>query len=354
MAVWTNTSTTISKSDLLPAFIFTGPTMNKLLITRQSKLRPAFTLVELLLVIAIIAVLASLGVGVMAQAQNDAAVSATRSRINIVRQILEIELEDYEVKRSPVPFSTFTTMVANSPGLEADRVLTHVKTIKRMVMADLLRAEMPDGSVTGGRNIGDFPTFALQEFFRIQLNINVNNFPEMQQINKPSSVAHWDQWATRYLGGVAPTPANWPPVVDSNPRDEIVEDAAFKSELLFEILSRIDIDGVPASETLGSQAIGDTNDNGFNEVIDAWGDPIFLQWQQVIMDGDPEEGIWSDSPNPRDMCGLSCEHFFPETGISIIDYVRPVLPTKIRPFLTSERLLKIDGYPTDFNQRVLN
>ena len=310
---------------------------------------------ELLLVIAIIAILASLGVGVMAQAQNDAAIAATRSRINIIEKILEIELEDYEVRRSPVSFGTLSAMVASSSELESDRLLLHVKTLKRMIMADLIRAEMPDGSVTGGRNIGEFPTPALQTFFADQLSINVNNFPEMQQGSRPSTVFEWDSWATRYLGGTAPTATNWPPIMDSSASDSIIEDAAFKSELLYEILQKINIDGVPATEALGSQSIADTNGNGFNEIVDAWGEPLFLQWQQVLMTGEPGESVWSESANAagQDMCGLSCEHFVPETGIAITDYVRPVLPTQIRPFLTSERLLKIDGYPADFFQRVL-
>jgi hypothetical protein len=324
---------------------------------------------ELLLVIVIISILASLGVGVMAQAQNDAAIAATRSRISIIEKILEVELENYEVRRSPVSFGVLSAMVASSGELESGRLLLHVKTLKRMIMADLIRAEMPDGSVTGGRNIGEFPTPALQTFFADQLSINVNRidpltgrplFPGVHQSNRPASVVEWDSWATRYLGGTAPTATNWPPIKDSRledltVEDPIIEDAAFKSELLYEILQKINIDGVPATEALGSQSIADTNGNGFNEIVDAWGEPLFLQWQQVLMTGEPGESVWSESEQAPgiDMCGLTCEHFFPQTGIAITDYVRPVLPTQIRPFLTSERLLKIDRYPADFFQRVL-
>ncbi|QEG20615.1 type II secretion system protein [Mariniblastus fucicola] len=333
--------------------------MNKYSSIRQPRTRrSAFTLVELLLVIAIIAILASLGVGVMAQAQNDAAISASRSRMTLVQQILEIELENYEVKRSPVSFATMVSMINSSPGLEPDRLLLHVKNLKRMFMADLIRAEMPDGSVTGGRNIGDFPTVALAEYFRNQLNIEVNSYSETQQSNRPQSVVEWETWASNsdYLGGAPPTPANWPPVRDGNAQDGIVEDAALRSEMLFEILSRIDIDGVPATETLGPQAIADTNGNGHNEIVDGWGEPLYLQWQQVIMSGDPEEGIWSETPSStgQSMCGLSCEHFNGNPSVSVTDYVTPVLPTQIRPFLTSERMLNIDGYPSDSVQRALN
>ena len=87
--------------------------MNKISTTNQLR-RRAFTLVELLLVVAVIAVIASLGVGVLAQAQNDAAISATRSRITLIEKILEVELEDYEVVRSPVSFAGIGTLIGAS------------------------------------------------------------------------------------------------------------------------------------------------------------------------------------------------------------------------------------------------
>lgn len=325
--------------------------MNITATTQLTRNRAAFTLVELLLVVAIIAILASLGVGVMAQAQNDASVAATRSRISIIEKILEIELEDYEVRRSPVSLATLSLM-AQQLDSDSDRFLLHVKLLKRMIMADLIRAEMPDGSISGGTNIGEFPTFALRDFFQRDLNIDVTAFTEMQQGNKPATVAEWETWAANYLGGTVPTPANWPPIRDSNPRDIIIEDAVLKSELLYAMLSRIDVDGVPATDTLGPQAIADTNNNGFNEIVDGWGEPLFLQWQQEVMTGDPEEGLW-DVSNTEVMCGLSCEHELADSGVGVKDYVFPVLPTQIRPFMTSEKLLAIDGYPTDSTRRAL-
>jgi prepilin-type N-terminal cleavage/methylation domain-containing protein len=319
--------------------------MKKLMKTgRCDSGRSAFTLVELLLVIAIIGILASLGLGIMAQAQEDAALAATRSRITLIEKILETELEEYEVRRSPVSVGTIAAMV-NSSGLESNRMLLHIRNIKRMLIADLIRSEMPDGTDTGGMVIGEFPTMALQQYFSGQLNINVANFG-LAQSNRPYSVRSWETWRDNHPGRTT----------DTDGTDNIFEDAAYRSELLFAVLSQIDIDGVPATETIGSNAIGDTDGNGFNEILDGWGRPMFLQWQQVIMTGDPEEGIWEEaseitSPEGRIMCGLSCEHFNPSTGITLSDYVTPVLPTQIRPYLTSERLVEVDGYPTDVNHR---
>ena len=121
---------------------------------------------ELLLVITIIAIIASLGVGVMAQAQDDARAAATRSRISLIQEILEIELENYEVRRSPISIVDTIALVRMSgltDGASGNRDLMHVKNLKRMLMADLIRAEIPDGSITGG-DPGAFPSTILLNY----------------------------------------------------------------------------------------------------------------------------------------------------------------------------------------------
>ena len=241
--------------------------------------RSAFTLVELLLVISIIAILASLGVGVMAQAQNDAAVSATRSRISVIRKILEIELEDYEVRRSPVNFAGVGALIAASSldNVGNNKTLLHAKILKRMIIADLIRAEMPDGSRPDDEllNISQFPSETLLDYldqigisraaalsvFPIRnYNAGTGNFDSTLPL-----VRDWQSWSaygTRDPG-------------DFSILDGIDDEAADKSELLYQILLNIDVDGVPAVDQLGSQAIGDTDGDGAQEVIDAWGRTYF-------------------------------------------------------------------------------
>ena len=121
-------------------------------VTQCRSRRWGFTIVELLLVIVVITILASLGVGLMAQVHEDASVAATRSRITFIRSILETKLEDYEVRRSPVPLSVIGYMIndqRNSLTDKEETFLVHAKTLKRMIVADLIRAEMPDGSFSG-------------------------------------------------------------------------------------------------------------------------------------------------------------------------------------------------------------
>ncbi len=314
---------------------------------RKKTSRTGFTLVELLLVIAIIAILAALGVGVMAQAQEDAAAGATRSRISLIQKILEVELEDYEVRRSPVAFAAMAAMASDSTVISASNELLNIKQLKRMILADLIRAEMPDGAWFNSptntypvetQRIGEFPSNALIEFLQGPsfglANANTY-FPPA-----PPSVVKWQEWRNR-PGNIF--------VVDSDPSDGIDEEAADRSELLFAILTDINIDGTPAIDQLPQSAIADTDGDGFQEVVDAWGEPITLQWQQANLQlVDTPNFVWDD---PGGITPLSKPDSFNSGTTYTIDprweqlglYVKPVLPTQIIPVLTSARLNEVDG-----------
>ena len=67
-------------------------------------------------------------------------------------------------------------------------------------------------------------------------------------------------------------------------------DLEFKEpgEYLFLILSRIDIDGISALESLGPNVVGDPDDDGHPDIVDAFGDSMQLRILQVAVDiGNP-------------------------------------------------------------------
>ena len=154
----------------------------------------------------------------------------------------------------------------------------------------------------------------------------------------------------------------WSIPADSAARDGIDEGATNKSEILYQVLLNIDVNGVPAVDQLTSSAIGDTDGDGALEVLDAWGEPLYLQWQQEQLHL-PTPPVRGTAPNPGEISanvwtsagnfvGLSREHA--DSSLVGYDnnnaflYSKPVLPTQIRPHLISERLANIDGLPTDY------
>ena len=289
--------------------------------------RTAFTLVELLLVVSIIAILASLAVGVMAQAQNDAAESATRSRISVIQKILEIELENYEVRRSPIPLSSIAVIAAdiNWPQVQnlpdgSTRSLAglNIRNVRRMLIADLIRCEMPDGTETFH---GYFPSLSLKADF-LNRGVSLANINALEAIAATNQVDRWRR-------------QNVDPFVDDYDNPSPCDPGVDDSEILFLLLSQIDVDGEPAIESIGPRAIGDPDGDGRNDIVDGWGDPLLLRYhQENVVETAP--GIWEDSSGQ-----------FPFTDFMTI---KPVQVHQIRPYLTSERLLEIEGgVPADFN-----
>lgn len=312
-----------------------------------------FTLVELLLVVAIIAVLSTLAINVIASSENDARVSATRSRMEVIEKLLATELEDFEVRRSPLPFpvvTTITGLVTGKPtpkwsaGPTTEPFLNfrnHTRNLKRMLTLDLMRSEFPDVS-SGPVVLGAFPSPQLQSYFQNDLLLSpeeVSSIVITARQHNTANVARWSSW-----GGTVNTSSNLTAGDEQN--------AADSAEILYKILSDLDAGGSTGIDAIGgSRATGDTDADGFPEVIDSWGDPIRFQFHQNLVIPVEEEGplvggmptllaaMNNQSGVWKDWEGL--ERF------TTFDVTLPVLPSEVRFVLSSARILEIEGLPTD-------
>ncbi len=181
--------------------------------------RPGFTLVELLFVIAIIAVLGALATGILGKARADAQVAATRSRITQIEAIMQTVMEDFEVRRIPVRLTGDPIQVRNN---------------RRQIIAAMMLAEYPSADA-------DKATLG-------QLNVTIPGLT----ISETAEMLHWQSQTGN-------------------------EDLDQPGEFLSLILSRIDIDGISALESLGPNVVGDPDGDGLLDIVDAFGDSMALR-----------------------------------------------------------------------------
>ena len=248
--------------------------------------RPGFTIIELLLVIAIILVLSSLALAVMQSAQNDARQAATESRIAAIEQMFRSVMEDYEVRRLPISVAELEIYVDENPliipGTPPTRVprRIQVKNLKRRIVAELIRSEFPGwafsaGSYINNPELGVFPSDIIplgsvspfDTGFRSWLNAQYPNPNPANMVLLSDRLAELTSSEVRYW-------AQFNGVTDFN----------LPGEYLYKMLERIDIDGFSGVEAMGDAAIGDSDDDGILEVVDAWGESLQYRTLQIRTD----------------------------------------------------------------------
>ena len=184
--------------------------------------RPGFTLVELLFVIAIIAVLGALSAGILSKARKDAQISATESRITQIEAIMQTVMEDFEVRRMPFRNSE----------LPENLTLTAVRNLRRQIVAGMILAEYPSDDASLG------------------------------QWQLPGDASFLSNRRTAEM-------LYWGSLTGADVPDQ-------PGEFLHLILSRIDIDGISALESLGPNVVGDPDGDGLLDIVDAFGDSMAL------------------------------------------------------------------------------
>lgn len=287
-----------------------------------------FTLMELLLAIAIMAVLATMALAVMASATDDAKGAATASRIAKIEAMLQMELESYEVRRLPISRSALEGAITGPP----ERKLLDMRDLRLRVIADIINAEMPrpyfENEFTGGMReeykplsngsdaiaIGDYP-----------VDSDLASTLSQLQFLKPAGVQHWEAIKSRYPSTDYPSDETATPVP---PKFDL------PGEYLYEILGRIDYDGISGVEGLGNSAIGDSDDDGIPEIIDAWGKPMSMRVLQVRRESGGADAA-------TDWINLDPTTLIP-VGYEFLNSTTPRSIDKIRFQIISPRLFGID------------
>lgn len=264
----------------------------------------AFSLVELLIVIAIISVLAAMSVSMLAGASNDAKKSATQARLSQITAMLQLQMEDYEVRRLPIPNRILAEYVAANPIMDGSGPMNarlQLKYLRRQLLMALIDSEMPrparvfavgqpityienkDAGLVGS----EINLAALSIEAQKNTTKNVNDFG--------TPVATFYEWiVSNYGNAPAGRPAllvasnnlrsggaeKWRRQVDNLTAQGLRNELDLPGEYLHEILRSIQIDGQSAVEMLGNSAIANDDNDAFPEVVDAWGDPLIFDLEQ--------------------------------------------------------------------------
>jgi prepilin-type N-terminal cleavage/methylation domain-containing protein len=221
----------------------------------KSKIPPrAFTLMELLIVMMIMTLLAGLALSALAGATEAAREQRTRAIIAKIDQLIMERYESYRTRAVPIRIT-------------ADYVRTNGKTaaarMRLNALRELMRMELPDRRTDIAFLAGNPPT----------LEPAVVGFPPSIPTMPIASLQRsYFRTAVRTLGGNPSVQSTYTVLSKWTQQNE-------GSECLYLILSSMQDGDKNALDYFGPEEIGDTDNDGMKEVLDAWGEPIhFLRW----------------------------------------------------------------------------
>ena len=245
--------------------------------------RSGFTLVELLFVVAIIAVLGAVAAGVLGKAKKDAQIAATRSRITQIEAIMQTVIEEQEVRRLPGNLLDFVSSF--DPRERRHRA----RNLNRRVAAALLLAEFPVAQIDAN---GEFIP-----------NPELGRLAPVSSPPNPDLMVNFRGWAVDVFGD----PSLFIDYLDTIQTAEMVYWESFVGDLdlkepgeyLYLILSRIDVGGISALESLGPNVVGNPDGDGHPDIVDAFGDSMQLRIVQVAVADTafPGDDNWTDVPD---------------------------------------------------------
>lgn len=209
--------------------------------------RNGFTLVELLITVSIIAIMASMALFAMFQAQQTAKEHRTRALIAKLNSIIMRRYDEYRTRR--VPFS-FPDLQDTTRQVEYNREIARARID---CLRDLMRMEMPDR----WSDVSDGPVTPYPHGYPASMMAAYAG-----TIARPSaSTSYYAKWSAG-----APSTTNQ------------------GAECLYMIVMDAMAQEGDSRDTFKSSDFLDTDDDGYPEFVDAWGQPIeFIRWAPGFM-----------------------------------------------------------------------
>jgi prepilin-type N-terminal cleavage/methylation domain-containing protein len=287
----------------------------------SKKTRSGFTLVELLVVVAIIGILSGLVIQALNSARQDALAAKTRATIAKIDSVLSEKMDEY--LSTPLRFDVSPSVLWSST-VYVDHFPTSSKSfvkrantppasllserVRTSAVRDLMRLEMPDraGDLYLGRS-GATPVFNPP----IQLDTGFNVAGTGETLRMALAV-----------------PSEFRRI-----HEKILSSNHFTSgeqylneELLFLIVEGSFISGSPAIEAFGASEIADTDGDGLSEFIDAWRNPIrWIRWPTGLSGSAPF------NPDPLNLASpWNLDAFDPAQADIGFDSANPPIPSSGR------------------------
>ncbi len=279
--------------------------------------RRGFTLVELLITISIIGILASMMLFAMFQSQETAKAHRTRALIAKLNNIIMRRYDEYKTRRVPIQF---TAAEMADPRLMA--------RMRMEVLRDLMRMEMPDR----WSDVLKPPVAPLDR-------------PNNGKVTPPSAyLAYQAKWAA--ITGASPTNAA-DPLLRYDYAYDTNKDDFQSAECLYMIVMGCLAQEGDSRDTFTARDVGDVDNDGFPEFIDAWGQPIrFLRWAPGLTSGIQVRGV--TRPTVNSMAGPSVTVTFNGAQFSTTpgSYVGGVLAVidSTSKHIDGNRMGQITGY----------
>ena len=265
---------------------------------RYRRLIPSFTLIELLIAITIIGIMIGMVLYTLAGARRDAMTARTQGTIKKLNDIVLTRWEEFRYRAVKLSIaddylipSQMSVPSTGNPEMIPQLSPREGARLRMIVLRDIMRMEFPD-------RFNDLTTSPV--FYKAVLNTADNYAPFNNSVGDraiqldrvvPSTynsfrkklglgalqnpyLAGFGIDQTYSLPGGARPSSPPPPAPRRFPSEE-----AQSAELLYMIVSSTSFNGANGLESFRPSEIGDTDNDGFPEFIDAWGHPIYwLRW----------------------------------------------------------------------------
>jgi len=238
---------------------------------KNKRIFRAFTLIELLVVISIIGFMSGMFLVAYQGAAQESNSQKTRTTIQKISDVLNSRMEEYasypislQTPVGAIPGNATAAVPLASANFESPTIL--LERARLLSLRNIMALEMPDHP-DDLRYSSKWPASASPQIHAISLTRPLATGLVVNGTGTPVNVQN--KATSRVLGLIRRLGTATRPWDDSNAN----------AELLFLVVEDSQVNGSSAIEIFGKSEIGDVDDDGLNEFIDAFRNPIqWIRW----------------------------------------------------------------------------